>query len=50
MEILDVGGGFAANHIGDPELAIKPLKETENDPFIGEVIAEPGRFIASRLM
>jgi hypothetical protein len=31
MEILDVGGGFAGNEIGDNLL--KPLKYTEKDPL-----------------
>lgn len=47
MEILDIGGGFAGNHIGKD--FNESLKYTENDPLNCEFIAEPGRYISSRL-
>lgn len=46
MEILDVGGGFAGNQIGNN--IAESLKYTKNDSLKCKFIAEPGRFITSR--
>jgi len=45
MEILDLGGGFAAGEISEKQVNI--LKDTYNDPLGYQVMAEPGRYISS---
>lgn len=47
MNILDIGGGFPGNEISD-EL-VKTLEETKNDPLGYETIAEPGRYITTKV-
>ncbi len=45
MNIMDIGGGFAAAEINEETL--DALRITKNDPLNYKVLAEPGRHIAT---